>query len=398
MRVAAACAVLLCLLGIGFVVWSPFEARPDTASGSVSADPADRALQDRLTELAAAWNPRKKRRSVEEARARLDLLRAPLLRLLDKPRHPRLSAAMYLASELALPEARPVLVGLTRTAARALRAEAVMAAAAIEALSVDEVRDLLARDDVGVRIATLHCLARSPSEELFHDIVALLADPDPDLRTAAVEALPRKVSAKHHAEALERARASAGTDKACYVRALGRIGLDEASERFVTERLWDEAEEVRVAALLALSEATTKLLEARPVLELVSGDVAEREAALALYCLERTKSCTAIDVRNRLGFLSSPLAKFFAARFLIRAGDKEGASTLVQVLEGSAASERSPQSQALDAATRKLLNLLYGQPLNWSAEQWRDYLMAAPAFSARELEGLSATDLRAFGL
>ncbi|MCB9883376.1 MAG: hypothetical protein H6832_13270 [Planctomycetes bacterium] len=413
MRTTGVMTVIACLIGVGITLWSPFDGDEESRSGAISADPADRVLQAQLGELAAAWNPRKKKRAIEAARAKLDLLKAPLLRLLEKPRHPRLGTAMFLSSELGVQEARPLLQELIKTAPRALRPEAVMAASALEPWSTDEARALLAHDDTGVRVATLLCIARNPDPNLFDDLLAKVVDDDPEIREAALAALPTSeqdpgksatthntVTPKQRATVLELARGSTGPQLAGYMRALGRIGFDPASERFVTERLWDENESIRIAALRALSESSKALDEPRPVLELVSGDVSDREAALALYCLERTHSCQATDVRNRLGFLSAALPKFFAARILVQVGDMRGSTTLAEILDDSesTASGDDDTRAALRAATRTLLSSLYGKPLNHGAAEWRAFLVGAQPASARMLTPLTPEELAVLGL
>ncbi|MCA8971398.1 MAG: hypothetical protein KDC95_16515 [Planctomycetes bacterium] len=411
MRTTAVMTVIACLVGVGITLWNPFDRDSDSRSGAISADPADRVLQAQLGELAAAWNPRKKKRAIEAARAKLDLLKPPLLRLLEKPRHPRLGTAMFLSSELGVQEARPLLRELIKTSPRALRPEAVMAASALEPWSTDEARTLLAHDDIGVRIATLLCIARNPDPALFDDLLTKVVDDDAEIREAALAALPsdeqdpdtsatNRATPKQRASVLELARGSTGEHLAGYIRALGRIGLDATSERFVTERLWDENENIRIAALRALTEKSKALDEPRPVLELVSGDVSDREAALALYCLERTHSCQATDVRNRLGFLSATLPKFFAARILVQVGDMKGSTTLAEILDDSEMTTAGSDDAraAIRAAARALLSSLYGKPLNHGAAEWRSFLVGAQPASARVLTPLTTEELAALGL
>lgn len=394
----AAVVVVLCLVGVVAVpLLSGDDAEPEFLRYGATS-PAERELNKTLMKLTAAWNPNKKRRVIDAAKGRAAALVEPLQQMLERPRHPKLATAMYLCAELQLGETRPLIQKLIETAPRSLRADAVMAASRIASWNADDLRGLFANADLGVRIAALWCWQKNPVSELLPDVLALLEDRDPDIRRAALEALPPNASEEQRQRLYERVRAATGAQRVAQLHALGRIGLSSETEAYLTQCLWDDSEAVRMAALSALRYKAAPLAEPRPVVEVVSGDVKPREASHALYCLERTMSYEAADIRNRLSFVEAPLTKFFAARCLLARGDKKGAELLVDVLAACADGGVDEATLTLTTATRAILSRLTGRAKTTEVSEWRAAVDAMPNPSARRFDPLSPEVLRALGL
>lgn len=391
--------LVVCVLGAGVMWVQSMFATPDKGEKMRYVDEADRELQETLRELAGAWNPRKKRRVVARARSRVATISKPLLQLLERPRHPKLGAAMFLAAELKLETAKQRLVGLMQSAPRALRAEAALAAARIEPWSAEELEGLLTSSDIGLRFAGLLCWKHKPDPAQFSTVLEILEGRDQELSRAAVEALPEKLLPEQKKLMRERLVEQSGFARAMLLRALGRGGLERDDEALLVQALWDENDTLRRAALVSLTRKGSALHEPRAVLELIQNEASQEETALALYCLERTKSFSAIDIRNRVAMIEGALARYFAARCLVSRGQRQALPMLLSVLQAEGSDV--PQGcdlEAVSALARTLLSRLSGKPLSTALSEWSTWVESGARFSPRQLDALDASQMQALGL
>lgn len=376
---------LFCVFGAGFMWIQSQFASEEKREAEVYVDEADRELQNTLRELAAAWNPRKKRRVLVQAKTRSATIGAPLLSLLDRPRHPKLSSAMFLAAELGLEAARPKLVALMSKAPRDLRAESALAAARLQPWKAEEVAALLLHADDGMRLAGLVCWKREPSPENLATVLSIVEGSDREFARAAIDALPKSLPAEHKQQLRERFSQQTGAARASLALAMGCTGVEREDEELLVQALWDEDAAVRRAALIALRHKKGRLKEARAIFEIIQEGADAREAALALYCLERTASVEASDLRNRLASLRSPLSTYFGARCLVKRGATQALPLLVDCLEGG----NDATNLAVQALSRRLLSRLSGKKPLTAVAEWRSWIDDRPRFSPRALDALT---------
>jgi hypothetical protein len=178
----------------------------------------------------------------------------------------------------------------------ALRTRPILdTAAEIEAASGDEevARELLLRGDVATQRLSLGVAAAIPSAALTVELAALVDDPDPDVRIAALAALTARgdePARRRLAEAV-RAYASSRETGARLRAAVALQVLDHDDRAIAASLLTDDEAEVRSAALEALQP----------------GDAFAAEATIAALADPRTLGPAAGAV-ERLGDATVPMA------------------------------------------------------------------------------------------
>lgn len=354
-------------------------------------------LEVTFDEIRRAWNPRVKVRIVDAARPARAEFEQPLLAILAQPTHVRLGDAIYLASQLGIADARPLLVELSTTAPEQYRPAAILAAARLGPWPAEDLIGFLDEDDPAIRAAALG-LAAPARGEVLSRIFALLGDPDETVRDAALAAVPRRLTDAQRDELIEITRYAEDEHEVRGIRALARAGVGPVTERLLLEKLIGLHRAARIAALQALAGKGEPLTEPGAVWDLATVLAEDPvEQAVALSCLERTRSFDAGDLLRQIPAIKDPVCRFYAARCLIRAGEKQGAAILVELLEDQVEGfEDLWESDPLAVAVQRTLQQLPGLDPDGKPDEWREWLarledLPATALDESDLE-LAARD------
>ena len=366
-----------------------------TAGGDPTSGPQDDVresealvqLEDTLDQIKRAWNPRVKARVVAGARAKAEQLEEPLLWLLSNPRHDRLGEAIGLVSQLGLAKAHPMLVDLVDTAPESLQPAAVVAAGHLEPWSTEELMDLLRSEKAVLRAAAAESAADGPGGRTLELLIAMLEDPEASVRDAALEVFPRQMQGRERKEFFEWAGYADGPTEVWAIRAVGKIEFGEDSEALLHEKLRSMDRATRAAALDALSRKGNRLRQPNTVWAMAIYSHSDPvEQAKALYCLERTRSFSAGELRRELVFIQDPLPRFFAARCLITDGDKQGAVILIELLETEEVSfADGVDADAVRYAASALLGELSGLGPSAGLNELSDWVQGVAELGSRNL-------------
>lgn len=359
-RIIAVLAVLGTAVAFTLVLRGGDEATSEVQEDARESEAFQR-LEATLDRVKCAWNPRVKARVLADARAEVERLEEPLLSVLSDPGHDRLAEAIDLACELRLESAHPLLVDLVTTANESLQPAAFVAAGHLKPWPTDELMELLRSEQPSLRAAAAESAADAPWVRPLELVIAMLEAPDASVRDAALEALPRQVQGREREELLDWAANADEQVAAWAILAVGRVEFGDDVEALLVGKLDSRDRSTRAAALDALSRAGGRLRNPSRVWALAIDADLHRdpaEQARALYCLERTRSFSTKEIRRELVSFQDPLARFFAARCLVTAGEKEGAEILVELLEA----EEQSYAEGVDAdAVRHAVKGLLGQ-------------------------------------
>lgn len=290
------------------------------------------AAQQLLLELRRAWNPNARARLLAHAAARAEEFAAGILWVLQRPDHDLIEPAVQVAGAWRLPGCLQALRQLAPSVAPQLRPQVVRAADAIEPWADPELAELLADTDSEVVHATL-AAATARAEVPWLLLFELLDHADPTVRDALVAAVPPDLPERFRAELRRHAESFDPVARATAARALHRTAGDgDALSRLLAALDHPDAA-VRQSALRALAEQPGPLADPARIWAIV-GDTAAAlgERALALTCVERTRSFAAIATRD-LEHVADPVLRYFAARCLISCGDGKGARMLIELLD-----------------------------------------------------------------
>lgn len=361
-------------------------------SGDGTRDPdALQELEATLEQVHRAWNPRSKERVFAQAKGQAATLTPPLLSVLSRGQHARLREAIELAVALDVEDARPALVDLAHGGPEDLRPAAIEGAGRLEPWAVEEFLEFFGNPDPAVRKVAIEMAPQNAPDEVLPHVFELLLDPEEGVRDAALQAVPRYAPAGARRKLLELARNADGAGEAWVVDAVGRLDPARDSEEVLTEKLDSGDPSTRAAALTGLARKNGRRLEwpdrVWSLARGLNGDPVE--SARALFCLERTNSFSVPELRRELPFLQHPLPRFFAARCLVTAGEKQGVEVLLDLLakvdpEGIG-DDVEPESLAW--AIRTLLGELSGTGPHADSDEWQLWF--------RELRGLRPRTLEA---
>jgi hypothetical protein len=356
------------------------------AKPAMASIPTDRMeLESLLGELKRTWQPYAKARLWDEAAGRVDKLSPPLLKLLQEP-HPLLAQAIGLASHLRLRECHEAIARLATQGPEPLRPSAILAAERLEPWGRPALLGFLQEDKPPVVCAALEVCATRADRPLG-EILVLLTHGDRDIREAAIRAIPSEMNSNELQELLAIARSAPSDQVNHIIRALGRTKRTEGIEEFLLGQLGAREQSLRVTALDALTGDDKPLHRPGPVWQLVlNRDVSLTERATALVCLEKTRSFDVALIREELPRLN-PYLTYFAARCLVQAGDRDGITTLIDLLETPRHRFElaGDKVNAVLYAARKLLTDLSKIPPQSEPEAWRQWCRNLRTVSSRTL-------------
>ena len=269
-----------------------------------------------------------------------------------------------LAAALEIHEARPAIASLAEKGEEQVRSAAILAGERLKPWSRAELAHFLKGSAKPVLLAALE-VSSSRSDRPLVPIVRLLGHEDQAMRDAAMNAIPTQLTPQQLGELVSAAQTAPSEEATDIIRALGKTNSVGSIEGFLIDRLGQRVHSIRVAALDALSNKGSRLNNSVAVWRLVTrGD--HVEGAKALMCLERTKSFTASQMRTLLPKLD-PYLRYFAARCLISAGDREGVRALIDLRDmdrNAFLSVDEDDAKSVLLATRQLLAELSRTELN----------------------------------
>jgi HEAT repeat protein len=315
-----------------------------------------RKLEGTLKSLAAAWSPDDRNRLVAAAQAERDLLAPQIQRALGRPTDGRiLQQALVLAAALEVVEVRREVGIIAQSGSVEARTLAISTAEQLSPWSPEELTVFLGDVAPEVQVAALE-LAGKREDVPVREIVALLRSPFPQVRDAAVAAMPRHPDRTALEELCLLTRDEDAAVAATALAALGRTEASDGGEAAFLAALARDDAAVRSAALDALARRGTPIGYAQVVHRIAADHGLDAELrARALYCLERTDGCDLRALRRDLPTFE-PLLRYFAARCLIRAEQREGIAILIDLLERA---DSGPSEVSL--ASRRILTWLSRQ-------------------------------------
>lgn len=364
---------------------------------TTAATPSDRLeLEAFLGELKRTWQPWAKTKLLAKANASVDRFKGPLLDLLQEPEpNPLRLQAIRLAAELELTHCRGAIAHLATKGPEDMRAEAVVAVERLGRWNQTELLDLLRNTAPGVICAALEVCSKR-SDRPLAEILLLLSHDDLGVRQAATKAIPRELNANELKNLMIVARSVADDQRLPMVQAVGRTKRVPEVEDFLLEQLVSRDPSIRLAALDALASDTSGPLH-RPATVwnfVLNTDCDLNERARAFVCLEKTASFDAAQVREELPRLH-PYLSYFAARCLIRGGDKQGITALIALVE-TPRDRFDLDARRTDAvlyAARRLLTDLSRIAPQSDPDAWRQWCQKLTTVKPRRL-GSPPLDLR----
>lgn len=298
----------------------------------IHTPPERAAMLALLSDLKVAWDPAQRARVIERARDYGDNLALAYHWVLAQPSHRYIEQAIDLAGELKVQAARDDLMQLGRH--RSLRARAVLAADNIVPLSEKELLELFDETDKQLLLAAVEIASRRDAPPIA-PLLQLLQHGQPELRSAALHALPREVPAEFAPELRGIANDLDAEIAAYGLHALSHTPFDEVTEELLADATLRPEARVVAAAVEALGQKAQPLAAAtsQQLWSLIDDPGRERLAvAGAFLAMERTRSIDVDYVRQRLPGLD-PICRYFAARLLLRAGASDGVARLFELLQ-----------------------------------------------------------------
>lgn len=376
MSIATGVAVAIALVGL--TVRKQGRAPSTDATLAASADPRWRELETVLHELRTAWHPAARAELLRKHASAATRCEQPLRELLSRPDHALLREGIEVTEEWRVAAARAEVVALIATAPRELRARSVELADDLTPLPEDELVELLADAEPTVVVAALKLLARR-EHSAWDRVLEHLSHPDEGVRDAARAALAGTLppSALRQVFALIH-----GSEPAIAAIAIGVLATASPSpevESILTLQVGNDDPAIRRAALAALGEKSGALLDPAPVRQLaVDTWSTPIEQAHALSVLEKTDSFSPSDVRGALPSMH-PVARYFAARCLLAAGDRDGVVEMLRVATSEPGEFDGIEPDTADAvriSATRILGDLTGSSARADPEIWRDWIEA----------------------
>lgn len=292
--------------------------------------------------------------------------------VLTVPASPLFPPAVLLAGHFGITSLAPLLrVALPRPDAETNRL-LVLTVQQLEPWSDDDLCELLESEAPGVVAAAVSVCSKRPGQPP-EKILAALCGNAPEVRTAALEAIPPSPTDEFAAALASQLQWVPAADTGEALEALLRCAHNKEVEGILYERL-AEVGPACDKALSALARSGQPLAYPKAVLAIASD--ASRSVttrARALYCLERTGSAVPDSVFAAL-WPEHPVLDYYAARLQLRAGQPGGVQLLVRILD-SPVEDEPPQrivTQARVGARQLLAHFTdtspYDDPHVW--KQW----------------------------
>lgn len=342
--------------------------------------PARIEVEKLLRSYQRAWHPSDREQIVEAGRPEADRY-APVLRyILLRPWHELAGPAVEMAASWGVTEAVPELAGLTAKGPKELRPAALAAADRLQPWPMERLLEFAQDPETGVQVAAFEALfARDDAP--WREVMALLVDAAPAVRDAAVAVLPDELpeeavaALEYQCERLEPERVVG------LLQALGKGLENERTERLMMRLLGEFDPQIVSAALDALATKPSPLLDPESVWRIAEDSTrGDHLRTRAMRCLEQTGSFDPQKVREAYGL--PPLARYFAARCLLRAGDPAGVEALIGIVESAPSLDGAPDDVPADAvaaaqASRRLLSWLTGVRPGAPTQEFQDWLNQA---------------------
>ena len=370
--VIATAAIGVALLASIFFIPSEIEV---VGRGDKDRSAIEQELVRELELLRGAWDPKWRKRILDKAPIRAQEFAGPLNRILRMRSHRLIEQAVEYAGalgELDLRDAAAKIATSPAQLAPSLRTKAMKATEQLGRWDRDQLADFVALGTPPVQLAALEiCSQRRDAP--WPEILELLTNADDSLagRTlsdAAIQAIPEHPP-EELAQALWDMVVSEDTHSIMLgLRAIRRTKLDAAMGQRLAGLLGGLDPDAQLLCLDLLGSTGKPLGDSGPVWNLVQEDVAPRIRARALYCLEQTRSFEVQQVREQV-FNMDPLAKYFAARCLIAADQRDGPDILLDLVD--------TDETDLSVASRRLLAWLTGRGPGTSRDGFRNSLPTA---------------------
>lgn len=357
----------------------------DPAMAQAEAE-AVREVRAVLRRMRGAWAPRDLDRTVPGSLT-AEQCRPVLAQVLADPRDPLFRPAVRLAVHLGLSDLACVLRNAMSSAHGEALAQLVTAADTLQPWGDEELEELFADDSTAAVQAALLCAAgRSvrPSDEA---IAALLVAPAPEVRAAALAALPPRLSPALGEKIVEAQRGLGPEQASEAIRALSRCTDSPAVEAELLRRL-EDGDAFLAPVLDALGRRGQPLARPdaiRAVAEDPSRPVSAR--ARAFRCLEQTGTSWSVE---RLAFpgMGHPVLDYYAARSLLRAGHASALTRLLDVVrsDGEPADESDARLVAeARMGARQLLAQLSGSSISADPTTWELWINQTPTVKVEQL-------------
>jgi len=352
-------------------------------------------LTELLGECRRTWHPDARERLAAKALERSAELESPLVWVLGQPDHACADEAIWLAAQLGLESTAPPLRAMTRAGAPARRALALQAAEAVLPWDPVDLEEFLVGGVEQTALAALGVLAQRNSQGdgttdagVLRALIELLEHPQPDVRQAAVAALPDTVP-EEAADLLQgRAQIVSGPTAPTVLQALGQLASSQLNEVILVERLGDPDPATVIACLDALSRWGEPLQQGGAIVALAGSAATALDVRRAAFrCLERTQAFAPADFDDLLEGLPPALA-IACARCLLAAGDLRGVSVLVRTVEqgpDALAQLAPPQRTQEVAAARRLLCQVTGLTPGSEVTAFREWATTAGSIPPVEL-------------
>ncbi len=336
----------------------------------------EQELVRELELLRGAWDPKWRKRILDKAPIRAQEFAGPLNRILRMRSHRLMEQAVEYAGalgELDLRDAAAEIATSSAQLAPSLRIKAMKTTEQLGRWDRDQLADFVALGTPPVQLAALE-ISSQRRDAPWPEILELLTNADDSvagrtLSNAAIQAIP-----EHPPEELARALwdmvVSGDTQGTMLgLRAIRRTKLDAAMGQRLAGLLGRLNPDAQLVCLDLLGSMGKPLGDPGPVWNLVQeADTDSRIRARALYCLEQTRSFEAQQVREQV-FNMDPLAKYFAARCLIAADQRDGPDILLDLVD--------TDEVDLSVASRRLLAWLTGRGPGTSRDGFRNSLPTA---------------------
>lgn len=318
-------------------------------------------LLARLEELGATWEPKQHQRLLDRAPENAARFAGPLDRMLRMRDSKLLEPAVEYAGALGVDKLRPTLASMTvsgMTLPPGVRSKAMKAAERLGPWTKDQLAEFLTQGTPPMKLAALEICAHR-RDAPWPEILALFDGSDDTvtsqtLTAAAIKTVPQ-IPPPELLKALLEMVAEGGPDTASLaLKALSRAKLEDEIYVKLARQLEEMESGTRMSCLDLLGAIGRRLPDPAPVWTLItSPETKPLVRARALYCLEQTRSIDAAEVRKQI-FYMDPTAKYFAARCLLAADQKDGGEILLDLVD-------LEDDANLSVASRRLLAWLTGR-------------------------------------
>ncbi|MFQ5505504.1 MAG: HEAT repeat domain-containing protein [Planctomycetota bacterium] len=283
-----------------------------------------------------------------------------------------LVAAIEVSGRLEFPPAVPLMRPLVAAEEPLVRGAAILAVNRMHPWSKEDLGTFLKDPDSEPKLAALRvCLER---EDLpIEEILFCLADGDPEVREAAVRAMPERLESRALQQQLldlaqgERIQAALSS-----IQALGTVYDFPGKEKVLLETLKLKNMHLRLASLQALSLMENPLQSTLEIRRRILDRAASVEEKVACFLvLEQTESVDRTWMAAVAGSLH-PVLNLHAARCLVSVGDPRGAEVLIRLLTAREGAESNCEDiDYVQIASRKILAQLAGRDLGEDPAAWR---------------------------